>query len=100
MTVQKTTDNNTSPSTNSPSGTKKAAAVKSGLVVSNKMDKTVVVEVVSLKTHKKYRKKYRETTRFKIHDDKNQVKVGDKITFRSCRPLSRHKKWELVEIVS
>jgi small subunit ribosomal protein S17 len=79
---------------------KKPVAVKSGVVVSDKMDKTVVVEIVSLKTHQKYRKKYRETTRFKIHDEENKARVGDKITFRSCRPISRHKKWELVEIVS
>lgn len=64
-----------------------------GIVVSDKMDKTVVVEVVTLKTHALYKKKYKSSSRYKAHDEKNELKVGDKVMIEECRPLSRDKRW-------
>lgn len=65
----------------------------SGIVVSDKMDKTVVVEVVTLKTHPLYKKKYKSSSRYKAHDEKNELKVGDKVIIEESRPLSRDKRW-------
>lgn len=64
-----------------------------GVVVSDKMDKTVVVETTILKTHPKYRKKYKVSKRYKAHDEKNQFKEGDKVVIVETRPLSKDKKW-------
>jgi small subunit ribosomal protein S17 len=64
-----------------------------GTVVSDKMDKTVVVEIVTLKTHPIYRKKYKSSKRYKAHDEKNEFKVGDKVSIVECKPLSRDKRW-------
>ena len=66
-----------------------------GKVVSDKMDKTVVVAVSSSKEHPIYRKKYNVTTRFKAHDEENQYKVGDQVEITETRPLSRDKRWEV-----
>ena len=64
-----------------------------GEVVSDKMDKTVVVAVARLKRHPIYRKQYKSTTRFKAHDEKNQFKVGDLVEISESRPLSAQKRW-------
>jgi small subunit ribosomal protein S17 len=64
-----------------------------GTVVSDKMDKTVVVEIVTLKTHPVYRKKYKSSKRYKAHDEKNEFKIGDKVAIVECRPMSRDKRW-------
>ena len=66
---------------------------KVGIVVSDKMDKTVVVEIVTLKTHPIYKKKYKSSKRYKAHDEENKSKVGDKVTIAECKPLSRDKRW-------
>ena len=68
-----------------------------GVVVSDKMDKTVVVEVESIKIHSKYKKRYKSTNRFKAHDEKNEYKVGDKVTIREIRPLSKDKTWLVIK---
>lgn len=73
---------------------------KKGLVISDKMDKTVVVSVTELKTHPRYYKKFKSTKNFKVHDEKNEYKVGDKIYFVECRPLSKDKCWKAVGLVS
>lgn len=70
---------------------------KTGNVVSDKNDKTVIVEVVDMKTHPVYKKKYRKTSRYKAHDEKNSCKVGDRITIVQCRPISKEKTWKVVE---
>ena len=70
---------------------------KTGVVVSDKNDKTVVVEVTDLKTHPVYFKKYQQTKRYKAHDEKNQFKVGDKVTIVQCRPISKDKTWKVVK---
>ena len=67
-----------------------------GTVVSDKMDKTIVVAVESLKTHLKYLKKYRSTKRFKVHDPENKHKVGEKVEFIPCRPISKDKSYKVV----
>ncbi len=69
---------------------------KKGIVVSDKMDKTVVVAVDSFKTHKKYKKKYKSTKKYKAHDSENKYKVGDKVEIVPCRPLSKDKKYQVL----
>lgn len=64
-----------------------------GTVVSDKMDKTVVVAVNTLKEHPIYRKKYKVTTKFKAHDADNQMHTGDLVEITETRPLSRDKRW-------
>ncbi len=67
-----------------------------GSVVSDAMDKTIVVAVETLKTHPKYLKKYRSTKKYKVHDAENVHKVGDVVTFQECRPLSKDKRHTVV----
>lgn len=67
-----------------------------GVVMSDKMDKTIVVQVESVKIHPKYKKRYKVSKKFKVHDEKNQYKVGDKIQFIECRPLSKDKRWRVI----
>ena len=64
-----------------------------GKVVSDKMDKTVVVAVSTLKEHPLYRKKYKVTTRFKAHDETNSCVIGDLVEITETRPISRDKHW-------
>lgn len=66
-----------------------------GTVVSTKMTKTVVVRVDRVRTHPVYQKKYTVSTRYKVHDEKNQSKLGDIVEFVECRPLSKDKHWRL-----
>ncbi len=67
-----------------------------GVVVSDKMDKTIVVRVDSVVVHPKYRKRYTVSKRFSVHDEENTHKAGDKVRFIETRPLSRHKKWRVL----
>ncbi len=67
-----------------------------GVVASDKMDKTVVVSVESVKFHPKYKKRYVQSKRYKVHDPKNQFKEGDKVVFVECRPLSKDKRWRVI----
>lgn len=75
--------------------TTKKIAKKKGTVVSDKMDKTIVVAVQSLKTHPKYLKKYRSTKKYKVHDAENKCKVGDVVEFIQCKPISKDKSHTL-----
>ena len=68
-----------------------------GKVVSDKMAKTIVVAVLELKTHPKYLKKYRVTKKYKVHDPENKFKVGDIIEFIQCKPISKEKRFKVVE---
>lgn len=70
-----------------------------GTVVSDKMDKTVVVAVNTTKEHPIYRKKYKVTTRFKAHDAENTCKEGDLVEITETRPLSKDKRWEVARKV-
>jgi small subunit ribosomal protein S17 len=67
-----------------------------GLVVSDKMDKTVVVKVDMRKRHSKYKKSYTISKKFKAHDEKNEYKVGDKVVIESTRPISKEKKFKVI----
>jgi small subunit ribosomal protein S17 len=73
--------------------------VKQGRVASDKMDKTIVVVTETRVPHPTYGKIVRKSTRFKAHDEKNEAKTGDIVRIMECRPLSRDKRWRLVEIV-
>lgn len=66
-----------------------------GIVVSDKMQKTVVVEVKRLKFHSKYRKSYWILKKFKVHSNKNEYHVGDKVIIEATRPLSKDKRWRV-----
>ncbi|MCB0275243.1 MAG: 30S ribosomal protein S17 [Calditrichaeota bacterium] len=70
-----------------------------GMVVSDKMDKTVVVAVERPVKHPLYKKFIRQTTKFHAHDDSNQCDIGDKVRIMETRPLSRTKRWRIVEII-
>lgn len=70
-----------------------------GTVVSDKMEKTIVVAVESFVTHPIYKKRFKKTTKFKAHDEKNECGIGDKVKLMETRPLSKDKRWRLVEIV-
>jgi small subunit ribosomal protein S17 len=70
-----------------------------GLVVSDKMEKTVVVAVESRSPHPKYKKILARTKRYKVHDEENKCKVGDRVRIQETRPLSRTKCWAVIEIL-
>lgn len=67
-----------------------------GTVVSDKMNKTVVVKVDSRKRHHKYKKAYTVSKKYKAHDENNEYKVGDKVTIESIRPMSKEKKFKVL----
>ena len=73
---------------------------KVGRVVSDKMDKTVVVSVERLRRHPIYKRVVRLSSKFKAHDQDNSAKVGDTVRIEESRPLSREKRWTVVEIVA
>lgn len=75
------------------------ARTLTGTVVSNKMDKTIAVEVERLIKHPTYGKYVRRTTRVLAHDEGNECNEGDTVSIRQCRPLSRRKAWTLVRVV-
>ena len=70
-----------------------------GTVVSNKMDKTVVVAVERLVQHSLYSKSVRQTEKFKAHDENNESNIGDKVKIMEKRPISKDKRWRVVEVV-
>ena len=70
-----------------------------GKVVSNKMDKTIVVAVEDSVKHKLYNKIVKRTARFKAHDENNECGIGDRVKIMETRPLSKDKRWRLVEII-
>jgi small subunit ribosomal protein S17 len=72
---------------------------KVGLVVSNKMDKTVVVAVEDFVRHSLYGKSVKSTNKFKAHDENNECNIGDKVRIMETRPLSKDKRWRLVNII-
>lgn len=78
---------------------KKSRLTLQGIVVSDKLDKTIVIEVLMRKLHPLYKKYVNKTKRVKAHDEKNEAKVGDTVSIEECRPLSKEKHFRLVEIV-
>ena len=77
-------------------GTRK---VRLGYVISDKMVKTVIVQVGSSKAHRLYRKTVQQRTKFKVHDEKNECGVGDLVRIAETRPISKEKRWRVLEIV-
>ena len=73
---------------------------KTGVVVSDKMDKTVVVQIDRMVQHPIYKKYIRKRTRLKAHDEHNRCKIGDKVRISESRPLSRDKFWRVAEILT
>jgi len=73
---------------------------KLGQVLSNKMDKTLVVLVESYRHHPVYKKTIRNVERYKVHDEKNECKIGDMVRIVETRPLSKEKRWRVSEIVT
>ncbi len=73
--------------------------VHSGKVVSDKMDKTVVVAVTSLVKHPRYKKTIKQVAKFKAHDPENSARVGDTVKIIESRPISRDKRWTVVEVM-
>ncbi|SDZ31535.1 SSU ribosomal protein S17P [Proteiniborus ethanoligenes] len=73
--------------------------VRIGRVVSDKMDKTIVVAIETFVAHPLYGKMVKKTTKFKAHDENNECQIGDKVKIMETRPLSREKRWRLVEII-
>ncbi len=71
-----------------------------GLVVSDKMQKTVVVAIENRDSHKKYGKIVVTTRRYKAHDEENNCKVGDRVRIQETRPLSKTKRWQVKEVLS
>jgi len=74
--------------------------IREGLVVSDKMDKTVVVAVETRKVHPLYKKAIRRSKKYKAHDENNACKIGNKVKIVETRPLSKEKRWRVLEIVS
>ena len=70
-----------------------------GEVVSEKMDKTIVVESVSRVPHPKFGKIVKQSKKFYVHDEKNEAKIGDRVSIAETKPLSRLKRWRLVEVL-
>ena len=79
---------------------RKLRKVRQGVVVSDKMDKTVVVAVERKVPHKLYKKSINTTTMFKAHDENNECRVGDTVRIVETRPLSRDKRWRVEKIVA
>ena len=77
-------------------GTRK---IRVGLVVSDKMEKTIVVAVQRLVKHPLYKKYIKQTSKFKAHDENNGCNIGDKVKIMETRPLSKTKRWRVVEVV-
>lgn len=72
---------------------------KVGEVVSNAMDKTAVVKVSTLQQHPKFKKFIRKTKKFAVHDEENQLQIGDRVRIIETRPLSKNKCWRLLEVI-
>ena len=70
-----------------------------GRIVSDKMDKTVVVAIENSVKHKLYKKIIKRTIKLKVHDENNECKIGDRVRIMETRPLSKDKRWRLVEII-
>ncbi|MBU1707579.1 30S ribosomal protein S17 [bacterium] len=72
---------------------------REGVVVSNKMDKSIVVAVERRVAHPLYKKYYRKTNTFMAHDAENTCQIGDRVRIMETRPLSKHKRWRLIEVL-
>ena len=99
MVEETSTVTNTAPASPSEESVKKARVTKIGKVVSDKMQKTIVVAVDYPRRHPLYNKTMTRTSRFKAHDENNDCKIGDVVLIEESRPLSKDKRWVLREII-
>ncbi len=68
-----------------------------GIVISDKMQKTIVVETERIKEHPKYKRRYKVNKKYKAHDEKSECRAGDKVIIEECRPISKEKKWRVIK---
>lgn len=68
-----------------------------GVVTSDKMQKTVVVKVETIRQHSRYKRMYKVHKKYKAHDEKKEYKMGDKVVIEECRPISRDKRWRVIK---
>ena len=73
--------------------------IRLGTVISDKGDKTIIVQVGTSKAHRLYKKTVQHRTKFKVHDEKNECGIGDLVRITETRPISKEKRWRLLEIV-
>ncbi len=73
--------------------------IREGLVVSNRMEKTAVVASIDRVRHRRYNKTVQRTTKLYVHDETNELQIGDRVRVQETRPLSKNKRWRLVEVV-
>ena len=85
--------------TETPAAARGSRKVREGLVKSTKMDKTIVVQVVDRVRHPRYRKTLQRTRAFYAHDGQNEAREGDRVRIAETRPMSKQKRWRLVEIL-
>ena len=78
---------------------KNARKVREGIVVSDKMDKTAVVETIDRVRHRRYAKTVQRNKKLHVHDEENTLSIGDRVRVQETRPLSKNKRWRLVEIL-
>ncbi|RAQ97295.1 30S ribosomal protein S17 [Thermogemmatispora tikiterensis] len=97
--TQRTTEQNAATLSSTGGRPLRRRPQKVGLVISNKMDKTIVVAVERLKMHPLYKKTYRQTKHFYAHDENNICQIGDIVRIEECRPLSKLKRWRLIEVI-
>ena len=76
-----------------------ARKVREGIVVSDKMDKTAVVETINRVRHRRYAKTVQRNKKLHVHDEENTLNIGDRVRVQETRPLSKNKRWRLVEIL-
>ncbi len=87
---------NNSPKNSSTDKEKRKNRLFKGRVISDKMDKTIVVLVSRLKKHPRYQKRYKVDKKYKVHDEENKYKAGDRLIIKESRPISKTKKWQVV----
>jgi small subunit ribosomal protein S17 len=89
----------TSPAADSPAPERNARKVREGIVTSNKMDRTAVVTVTERVRHRKYNKTLQQDKKLYVHDETNDLNVGDRVRVMETRPLSKLKRWRVVEVL-
>ena len=89
----------TSPETTAAAKSRGLRKTRVGEVISDKMDKTIVVKAITRVPHPKFGKIVKQVSKFHVHDEKNEAKIGDRVSIAETRPLSRSKRWRLVEII-
>ncbi len=99
MSEEKIQNQQSEPQTQSTKPERGQRKVRIGRVVSNKMNKTIVVAIERKVMHPIYKKVYTRTTKVMAHDENNECNIGDIVKIMETRPLSRHKRWRLVEII-